>query len=120
MQESAFRGASEKFATVSEATSVLIKSKEAATETASKALEELIAARGAATAAHDELASIATNLETSIETFERAPHLLPPLAATFMLEILTKWVPVVEVRNGHLCCMQLQRVCVRAACTLGR
>lgn len=105
MQESAFRGASEKFAHLSESTGALIKSKEAATETASIALEELIAARSAATAAHDELATIATKLETSLEEFERAPCLLsmPPLIAPFMLEILNRWVAVVGASDGCLC-----------------
>jgi hypothetical protein len=65
MQESAFRGASERYATLVETAAVLSKDKEAAIQVATEALEELAKAKSKAASAHNSLASLSTKLETT-------------------------------------------------------
>lgn len=71
-QDSAFRGASERYATLAETSTTLLTSKEAAAEAAGKALEDLAAAKTAATAAHAELSALKTKLLNTRNQFESA------------------------------------------------
>lgn len=78
LQESAFRGASERYATLAETSTTLLAGKEAAAETAGKALDDLAAAKTAATAAHAEVLALKSKLLTARNQLEGARAAVPP------------------------------------------
>jgi hypothetical protein len=70
VQESALRGASERYATLAETSAVLSKDREIAVQAANTALEELAKAKATAASAHDTLTALSSKLESTRDGFQ--------------------------------------------------
>lgn len=72
LQESAMRGASERYASLSETASNHLKAQQSNAEAASTALAELTAARTAAKDTHKKLSALSANMNKALRNFEGA------------------------------------------------